>query len=149
MFESGDTAKEKIAELRENGAEVISFSEEDVKALDRAFRSGQKVPLGNLTAAQRKAINENYHRYKNQEALGKTIDFKKYLEGLSDSPEDKEIARKRGECAQMLITAGYSKLQINMFHPFIMQGKSAEEIMKLFSKDATMEEIENLLNMFG
>lgn len=71
------------------------------------------------------------------------------MEGLGDSAEDKEIARKRGECAQMLLTAGYSKLQINMLHPYIMQGKSADEIMKLFSKDATMEEIENLINMFG
>ena len=149
MFETGDTAKEKIAELRENGAEVISFSEEDVKALDRAFRSGQKVPSGNLTAAQRKAINENYQKYKNQEALGKTIDFKKYLEGLGDSAEDKEIARKRGECAQMLHTAGFSKLQINMLYPYIMQDKSADEIMKLFSKDATVEEIESVINMFS
>ena len=149
MFETGDTAKEKIAELRENGAEVIFFSEEDVKALDRAFRSGQKIPSGSLTAAQRKAINENYHKYKNQEALGKTIDFKKYLEGLGDSAEDKEIARKRGECAQMLITAGYSKLQINMLYPYIMQDKSADEIMKLFSTNATVEEIESVINMFS
>ena len=49
----------------------------------------------------------------------------------------------------MLLTAGYSKLQINMLYPYIMQDKSADEIMKLFSKDATVEEIESVINMFS
>lgn len=45
--------------------------------------------------------------------------------------------------------AGYSISQINLFHPFIMQGKSAEEIMKLFGPDATDEKIINLAQLFG
>lgn len=149
MFVTGENARAKVAELRENGVEVISLSEDDVIALDKAFRSGQKVSQMKLSAAQIKAINENFQKYQNKQAMSKTLDLKRYLEGLSDSPEDRAIAQARGICAQTLCTAGYSVLQINLLHPFIMQNKSADELMKLFSKDASEEEIENLLKIFS
>lgn len=149
MFVTGENARAKVAELRESGVEVISLSEDDVIALDKAFRSGQKVSQMKLSAAQIKAINENFQKYQNKQAMSKTLDLKRYLEGLSDSPEDRAIAQARGICAQTLRTAGYSVLQINLLHPFIMQNRSADELMKLFSKDASEEEIENLLKIFG
>lgn len=149
MFVSGDSARAKVEELRANGVEVLTLKEEDVIALDKAFRSGQKVSSMKLSAAQIKAINENYKKYQNKQAMGRTLDLSKYLEGLGDSPEDKAIAQARGICAQTLRTAGYSILQINLLHPFIMQNKSADELMKLFSKDSSEEEIENLLKIFG
>lgn len=149
MFVSGDGARAKVEELRANGVEVLTLKEEDVIALDKAFRSGQKVSSMKLTTAQIKAINENFKKYQNKQAMGRTLDLSKYLEGLGDSPEDKAIAQARGICAQTLRTAGYSILQINLLHPFIMQNKSADELMKLFSKDSSEEEIENLLQIFG
>jgi len=129
--------------------QVITFTEEDVKALDRAFRSGQKIPAMKMTATQIMAINQNYHKYKDKQLMSRALDMSRYLEGLSDTPEDRAIGKKRGECAQMLKSAGYSNLQINLLYPYIMEGKSADEIMKLFSKESTEEEIENLLKMFG
>lgn len=72
-----------------------------------------------------------------------------YFDGLSDSPEDMRIAQARGLCAQALHQAGYSKNQINLLHPFIMKGQSADEIMKLFGINATKEEIENVVKLFA
>ena len=149
MFISGEGARKKVAEMKENGVQVITFTEEDVNALDRAFRSGQKIPAMKLTETQIKAINQNFLKYQDKQQMSKMLDMSRYLEGLSDTPEDRAIGKKRGECAQMLKSAGYSNLQINLLYPYIMEGKSAEEIMKLFSKDSSEEEIENLLKMFG
>lgn len=69
-------------------------------------------------------ITENYQKYQTTQALDRTLDLSVYLEGLDDSPESKQIAQARGICAQTLRTAGYSFLQINLLHPFIMQNKS-------------------------
>ena len=149
MFISGESARAKVAEMKENGVQVITFTEEDVNALDRAFRSGQKIPAMKLTETQIKAINQNFLKYQDKQQMSKMLDMSRYLEGLSDTPEDRAIGKKRGECAQMLKSAGYSNLQINLLYPYIMEGKSADEIMKLFSKDSSEEEIENLLKMFG
>lgn len=149
LFATNETAVMKVQELRENGAEIIRITEKEVDAIARVFKSGQKLTSVKLTEEQIKRINENYQKYQTKQALDRTLDLSVYLEGLDDSPESKQIAQARGICAQTLRTAGYSFLQINLLHPFIMQNKTADEIMKIFSKDATREEIENLSKIFG
>ena len=149
LFATNETAVMKVQELRENGAEIIRITEKEVDAIAMAFKSGQKITSVKLTEEQIKRINENYQKYQTTQALDRTLDLSVYLEGIDDSPESKQIAQARGICAQTLRTAGYSFLQINLLHPFIMQNKSADEIMKIFSKDATREEIENLSKIFG
>ena len=148
MFDSGKSARAKAQELRENGTTIIRLTMEDAECMARAVKTGQEVAACSMTEKQRRAINENYRRYLEQNAMKKTLDFTVYREGLDDSPESKDIIRSRAICAQTLQTQGYSNTQIRLLHPFIMQGKSAEEIMKLFSKDSSSEEIENLLNIF-
>ena len=146
LFATNETAVMKVQELRENGAEIIRITEKEVEAIARAFKSGQKLTSMKLTEER---INENYQKYQTTQALDRTLNLSVYLEGLDDSSESKQIAQARGICAQTLRTAGYSFLQINLLHPFIMKNKSADEIMKIFSRDATREEIENLSKIFG
>jgi len=149
IFTTGESAKAKLEEFVENGEEVVRIKDAEVEAIALAFKSEQKIPAVNLTAAQIQKINENYQKYLTKKSEGKVLDMKPYFEGLSDSVEDRAIAQARGLCAQALHQAGYSQYQIKLFHPFIMQGKTADEIIKLFGRDATDEEIINVAQLFG
>jgi len=149
IFTTGESAKTKLEELVENGAEVVRIGEAEVEAISMAYKLNQKLPSMKLSAAQIKKISENYQQYLDEKAENKLLDMKVYFEGLGDSAEDMAIAQARGLCAQALHQAGYTKYQIKLFHPFIMQGKSADEIMKLFGKNASKEEIENVAKLFA
>lgn len=143
---TGREADRMEVELTKAGVQVTHLTEEDGACLVEALRVDE-VPdrIHTFTPEQKKQLEENRKKYE-ERIHPKAFDYTVYRK-----PEEKDPKKFKARCrvARLLLNKGYTREQVESFHPLIMEDVTAEEIMDLFNEDADSGSIEAFISEYN
>ncbi len=93
----------------------------------------------------RKRLAKNAERYQKKVELNKPIEAKEFRLNPDGSECDDETYMERCNLLRFLKNDHYTNWQIRLFKPLIIKGDSYEKITRLFTTEASAEEIEEYL----
>ena len=141
---SGSDAREKAEELRKKKVKVIKMTVDDVECLFAATASNVEIKNFPPSEAERAMMEENRKAYLQRQQDKAPIDFTEF----SKPDESLEDYQERIVTVQALISAGYSRQQIRGLKMLIMDDWGEDKIMRLISKQSSLDEIANFTKNF-
>lgn len=136
---SGDEAREYVKRHKKNGGKVVTLTMEDLEIYDMAIESRQEVSQFSIEAQRKKILRKNYQGYLDK--MERKFDFNL----LDNKTDDTKTRAKKVYVAQSLGNHGFSPRQIECMVPLINDGLSANEIIGLFNTNASIEEIQRVV----
>ena len=139
----GKVARAKAEELKKEGVEIVKLTMDDATKLYKETapkRERRVAPPSKQTKEQLKANREEYLKRLSYE---KPLDFSVYKD------KDEANFKKRAIVVQTLCAKKYTRPQLEVLHPLIMQNMSAEEIMEILPPETSFDEMKNFIKIIA
>lgn len=144
---SGKKAKEEAHKLKKDGVPVIKLTMDDMQLLKKAVSTNDENATLPVTNEQKKMMEENYKKYLEAHGKKEDVNYEAFRHPSKSREEDYPDFLKRVQVVRKLYNRGFSNSQLLSVKCLIMDGYTAEDVLKLFDESSSVEEIENYMSV--
>jgi len=140
---SGEIAKAKAQELKDEGVEIVKLTIDDASKLYEETATKKEKKSYPPSRSQKQQMENNRQKYLKKLSYAKPLDFSIYDDG------DETKFKERAKVVQMLCAKKYTREQIDVLFPLIMQDMTADEIEKMLPCETQYTEMENFIKIIA